>query len=171
MTFVVRIHMLCRRMQQQNRKAARGCRQTARFAAKTECRSQLSKRRDEEAALSKPDVYPLRSSRLHCAKTAWAKMQQYDQCRGVLTHRSAQVERLRGEPTGQDSSRVLLKVTLQFQMAWTHHTSVLPPRPLIVWKSDKGHRVPRGCAMVDGSSVVFDDLWNGRLAKFWIQAA
>ena len=92
---------------------------------KSECSPQRAKRRGEETALSKPDVCPLRSRRLHCAKTAWAKMQQCDQCRGVVTHRSAQVGAVAGEPTGQDSSCAMLKVAWQFQKGWTHHINSL----------------------------------------------
>ena len=42
-------------------------------------------------------------------------MQQCDQCRGVLTHRSAQAGAVAGEPTGQGSSRVLLKLMLSLK--------------------------------------------------------
>ena len=98
-------------------------------------------------------------------------MQQCDQCRGVVTHRSAQVGAVAGEPTGQDSSRALLKVAWQFQKGWTHHISIVLSVPMNVRESDKGYRVPRGCAMVDGSSVVFDDLWNGCWQNSKIQAA
>ena len=77
-----------------------------------------------------------------------------------MTHRSAQVGAVAGEPTGQDSSRALLKVAWQFQKGWTHHISIVLSVPMNVRESDKGYRVPRGCAMVDGSSVVFDDLWK-----------
>ena len=42
-------------------------------------------------------------------------MQQCDQCRGVVTHRSAQVGAVAGEPTGQGSSRVLLKLMLSLK--------------------------------------------------------
>ena len=64
-------------------------------------------------------------------------MQLCDQCRGVLTHRSAQAGAVAGEPTGQDSSRALLKLMLEFQKEGTHHISIMPSRPMIVRKSDK----------------------------------
>ena len=58
---------------------------------KSEGRSQLAKKRGGETVLSKPDVCPPHSSRLHCAHKHLGKdATKSEQWRGVLTHHSAQ---------------------------------------------------------------------------------